>query len=253
MLAGSGARVILSRATDLQQEIPDLPGLGIICGRLDQRGLKKVMADQNPSAVVDCTHPFAEKISENAWKVCTSLGVPFFVYDRPATQEADCDLIRVRDHARAAAEAFSFCRAVLLTIGTRNLPVYMQQAGQARARVCARLLPGPASLAKGVEAGLDPQDVIQARGPFTVQENMAHLRQTRVRCLVTKDSGRAGGVPEKLEAAGRLGVRVIMVNRPVRPGNNIFNNVHELVQDVLLKISSRTDLMQNKQEGKIYE
>lgn len=238
LLAESRVEVILSRATDLKQEIPDLSGLRVIRGRLDEAGLQRVMAEHHAAAVVDCTHPYAGQISENAWKACASLGLPFFVYDRPGIQDADCDLVRVRDHDRAAAEAFSFCRRVLLTIGTGNLTPYARQARQRQGRVYARVLPEPDSLAQGLRAGLEPKDMILARGPFTVRENMVHLRKIRAGCLVTKDSGRAGGVPEKLEAARRSGVRVIMVNRPARPGDRVFNRVDELVKDLLLMISS---------------
>ena len=44
------------------------------------------------------------------------------------------------------------------------------------------------------------------------------MRQLQITLLVTKESGRAGGFPEKLAAARRLGVRVLVIRRPTETG-----------------------------------
>jgi len=60
--------------------------------------------------------------------------------------------------------------------------------------------------------------VVTGKGPFSVDENRSIIQCFGVRVLVTKDSGAAGGVPEKLEAARLEGCRVVVVRRPKPPG-----------------------------------
>ena len=43
--------------------------------------------------------------------------------------------------------------------------------------------------------------------PFTVEDNVRLIRETEAEVLVSKDSGKTGGVDVKVEPAGRQGLR----------------------------------------------
>ncbi len=68
---------------------------------------------------------------------------------------------------------------------------------------------------------IDPPDVtalpdhrlILARGPFTVDDEIALMREAGIDVLVTKNSG-GKATAAKLAAARALGIEVIMVERP---------------------------------------
>jgi precorrin-6A/cobalt-precorrin-6A reductase len=54
---------------------------------------------------------------------------------------------------------------------------------------------------------------IVSRGPFTVEDDIALLRNHAIEMLVSKNSGGSGAI-SKIEAARALSLPVIMINRP---------------------------------------
>jgi precorrin-6A/cobalt-precorrin-6A reductase len=91
------------------------------------------------------------------------------------------------------------------------------------------MLHHPEALAACKQAGLAEAERIFGRGPFSLEQNRTLIRQYGIGVLVTKDSGRAGGVAEKLEAARLEQCRVIVVQRPEETTDNTFDDMDRLV------------------------
>ena len=83
-----------------------------------------------------------------------------------------------------------------------------------------------------LQAGIPPQHILAGRGPFSVEQNRRHIRAFGIGVLVTKDSGRAGGVPEKLQAARSEHCRVVALRRPEAAGPAAFTDVGRLLRAV---------------------
>ena len=69
------------------------------------------------------------------------------------------------------------------------------------------------------------------QGPFSEEMNYAMLRETNARILLTKESGAAGGFPEKLRGAKRAGAAVVVVKRPVEEEGCSVEEVKALLQN----------------------
>lgn len=212
-LVRQGHEVLLSSATQLPLRGKIPAGVRVRSGMLDEQGMVSLLREEKITAVVDATHPYAAAASQNAWKACQAAGVRYLAYERPGTSAEGVH--RVPDHPAAAKLAFSFGKPVLLTTGVRNLAPYVAEARQRDIALKARVLNHPDSVAACHAAGLSEREILCADGPFTVEENISHLRSFGV--LVTKDSGEAGGVDTKLEAARQCGCEVVVIERPKRP------------------------------------
>ena len=64
------------------------------------------------------------------------------------------------------------------------------------------------------DLGFEGKNLIAMQGPFSEEMNRAMLRQYDCRYLVTKDSGKAGGFPEKIQAAISCGAVPVIIGRP---------------------------------------
>ncbi|MFF0610680.1 cobalt-precorrin-6A reductase [Nocardia tengchongensis] len=170
-------------------------------------GLREWLAGNGIEAVVDATHPFAGGITANAAAAAAALGLPVLHVRRPGWLERDGDRwVRVPDLALAAEAAAALGKRVFLTIGRQGVAAFANSEGW----FLIRAIDPP-------EGAVPPQhELLLARGPFSVDEEIALLVERRIDVLVTKDSG--GALTEaKLTAARELGLAVVMIDRPPLP------------------------------------
>ena len=83
-----------------------------------------------------------------------------------------------------------------------------------KGRIFARVLPDSKVIEKCERLGLDAGSIIAVKGPFSEAMNIEMLKHCNVSVMVTKDSGNAGGNDEKINAALKMSIPVIMVERP---------------------------------------
>jgi precorrin-6A/cobalt-precorrin-6A reductase len=173
--------------------------------------LTAFLAEGSADLVLDATHPFAVRITRTAHAVCGRLGTPFVRYERPDWEPPPCTR-QVGSFAEAAGLLQAIGGRVLLTIGAKQLRHFAPLHG--RLALFARILPSVVSLEQALGAGFSSDRLLCLRPPFSREFNRAVLKEYRIDVLVTKASGREGGVVEKVLAAQDLGVEVVMIRRP---------------------------------------
>ncbi|MDP2233374.1 MAG: precorrin-6A reductase [Actinomycetota bacterium] len=231
-LRDAGLEVLVSTATEYGARLaaPDAPSR---CGALNAAGMAELAI--GCAAIIDASHPFARAASEVAREAARLVGVPYLRFQRAVADLGDGALhcASAEEAARAAVAAAGPNATVLLTVGSRTLATYAVACREAGVRCVARVLPVADSLAACSDAGLSPADVVAMQGPTSADLDAALLRHLGATVLVTKDSGSAGGVPEKLEAARRAGAVAIVVARPAEPAEDAAHSVAELTAAVL--------------------
>lgn len=217
-LAVAGADAVFSYAgrTDapVAQPLPTrVGGFGGVAG------LVGYLQDQQISAVVDATHPFAAQMSRNALEACAIAGVRLICLQRPAWRaEAQDDWRHVADIAGAVAALPADRTRVFLAIGKQNLAPFAARSHH----YLLRLVDAPKA------PPLPDCTVVVARGPFTAKNDLDLLRAQRISHIVAKNSG-GTGADAKLIAARELGLRVIMIDRPALPARHVVGSVAEVM------------------------
>ncbi|MCP2163366.1 cobalt-precorrin-6A reductase [Goodfellowiella coeruleoviolacea] len=206
-LVGRGVRVVSSLAGRVSR--PRLPvGEVRVGGFGGPEGLARWLTEHAVAAVVDATHPFAERISAAAVAGARLAGVPLLRVQRPGWQPGPGDRWHWVDSLEQAADAVgALGRRVFLTSGRQGLAAFARRTDL---WFLARCVDPP-------EPPPPPHiEVLLDRGPYHLAGETALLRGHRIDVLVTKDSG--GAMTEaKLVAARELGVPVVVVRRPPRP------------------------------------
>ena len=183
-------------------------------------GLRQWLRDNDITAVIDATHPFAATMTANAAAACAELALPHLVLSRPAWDPGDATLVGSDREAADLVAAKGYSR-VFLTTGRSGSAAFRNSDAWFLIRVVTAPEPGnlPAD-----------HELLLSRGPYRYDDEHRLMRDRRVDVVVTKNSGGELTRP-KLDAAQALGVDVVMINRPPLPaGPTVVGSVDEAVQ-----------------------
>lgn len=181
------------------------------------------------AAVVDATHPFAARMSENAVAACERADIPRLVLLRPPWVRQKGDNWIEFETAQAAAAALPrYGRRAFLTVGVQELAPF---AAIDDMWFLVRLIEGPTD-----PLSLADCQVITGRGPFSADGEQALLESHEIDLLVTKASGGAA-TAAKLEAARRRGLPVVMIQRPPPPPGSLCESPESAVEWVLRQLA----------------
>ncbi len=211
---GKDLTLFVSVATEYGEAmIPPAENVRVTHGRKDASEMAEMIRTTEAELVIDATHPYAEEVTKTLRSVCKETGTAYLRVVRREEHEGTEDCVFVAGNEEAAAFLDAAEGNVLLTVGSKELPVYAKIRG-AEERLFARILPLPDALNSALSLGLKGRNLILMQGPFSEEMNVATLRAVNARYLVTKDTGAPGGFPEKIRAARRLGVTPVVIRRP---------------------------------------
>ena len=169
-------------------------------------GLATWLVAGQTDVLVDATHPFARRMRDNARQAAALAGVALLRLTRPPWAEQPGDRwIAARDADHAAGLLGEAPRRVFLALGAKGLAGFAARPEHSYLVRC--IDPPPAELLpRG--AGL-----VLARGPFTLEGELALLRAHAIEILVAKNSG-GPAAAAKLAAARMLSLPMVMIGRP---------------------------------------
>lgn len=217
-LSGRGLQMTVCVATEYGEVLlGEHADVEIRAGRMDQAQMETMLRQMNFAAVIDATHPYADKVTENIASACRNCAVDYVRLLRSSDSE-NSDGVFVENTAACVEYLKNTQGNIFLTTGSKELPAY----AELHDRIYVRVLPMPASLESCANSGIAPDHIIAMQGPFDEEINLAMLRMTKARYMVTKDTGGPGGYGAKISAAKKAGVQAVVIGRPMqREGMNL--------------------------------
>ena len=193
-------------------------------------GLIGYLRDKAVTHLVDATHPFAARMSDNAVAAAQRTSVAHIALTRPAWVPVPGDRwTHVADMDAAVAALTGKARRVMLALGRMHVDAF---AVQPQHDYLLRFVDPPDR-----PPALPRHHLIVDRGPFDIAGDRRLMERHGTEILVCKNAGGTGAVA-KLGAARALGVPVIMIDRPALPARR---EVHAIA-DVLGWLDHPADL-----------
>ena len=232
-LARKGYPVVISTATEYGGEVAvkNCPGIAVWAGSRGVAARKQALSHSQARVLVDATHPYASLMSEQLMGLSRTLGIPYLRYERPSARVENADELCVTTE-EAARRAIAVGRRIFLATGSKDLATFLQMPGAAEREWFVRVTPEPTFLQRAIDLGVPRSHICAMQGPFSQDFNTALWRDWQIDCVVTKDSGDAGGYHAKVAAAHALKIPVLVVQRPTLAYPSVVSTFDAVLQQL---------------------
>ncbi len=225
-----GVPVVISVATDygkqhLQQQYPHL---SVVSGKIGKEKRGQLLQQLSAKAIVDATHPFSRKMSQQLMGLSKETSIPYVRYERESIIQQD-SIILCKNMEEAAKKALQQGSRIFLSTGVNDLSTFLNTEQKNETTWFVRITPNPDSLNKAFDAGIPSSQICAMQGPFSTEMNVRLWTDWKIDCVVSKDSGEVGGFREKIAAAQQLGIPLVIVQRPAVDYTVVFNTIEEIV------------------------
>ena len=231
-LSLSGIKTDVLTATEYGKSIIDKNDdfINVISGRLDENQMEKFMSENKYKLVVDATHPFAQNVTENIKNACKNTKNQYVRLLRNTADTGNLSCVYVKNHFEAAEYLKNKEGNVFLTTGSNNIEFYTSDKCL-KERVYVRILPLSESLDKCLKSGINPAHIMCIQGPFSKDFNIACIKETNSKFIVTKQTGETGGFNEKISAAVETNIKAIVIKAPEENGVD-FNEFKSIIKNL---------------------
>ena len=158
--------------------------------------------------MIDATHPFAQLVTGEIRGACEISGVQYLRCLREEMEAMPDEADRVI-WAQSVEDAVEYLQntegKILITTGSKETDKNIQKLTEYKERCFARVLSTEQAVMESVALGFEGKHLIAMQGPFSKEMNVATIHQTGAKYFVTKESGKAGGFGEKVQAAKEQG------------------------------------------------
>ncbi|HEY6927425.1 MAG TPA: precorrin-6A reductase, partial [Steroidobacteraceae bacterium] len=214
-LARNYRPIVVSTASEYGGDIvrERCPGVTVWAGRRGVEARRRALRGSGARAIVDATHPYAQVMSEQLIGLAEELAIPYLRYERPGVTDEQ-NVLWCESVGHAAERAIAVGKRIFLATGSKDLAAFLQAPGASAREWFVRVTPEPALIRRAIELGIPRDRILAMQGPFSEGFNHALWRDQHIDCVVTKDSGEAGGFSAKAHAAAALGIPLLVIRRP---------------------------------------
>jgi cobalt-factor III methyltransferase len=214
-LADRRGPIVVSTASEYGGEVAreDCPDVTVWAGRQGVEARRRALLGSHARAIVDATHPYAVQMSEQLMGLSRELDIPYLRYERPSTLDPETTSL-CNSVEEAAERAIATGQRIFLATGSKDLATFLHAPSAGSREWFVRMTPEPALIRRAIDLGIPRDHILAMQGPFSEAFNTALWRDQRIDCVVTKDSGEAGGFSAKVRAAAALEIPLVVIRRP---------------------------------------
>lgn len=240
--------IITSTTTEYGGNIAKDAGSDEVISRpLPREDIINVLNEKNIDLFIDGTHPFAEHVSKTACSIVDEIKIPFIRFERKSMYIGDIENINVSNiyHVNSFEDGGlliknNFNKGNVLHLGGINTASEVLKY-VSRDRFYIRVLKVKSSLEKCRELGILEDHIFPMTASknkdkkIHIDENLELFKKVDAKIILTKESGATGGFKEKIIAANKLNIKIIIIDRPYIEGlkdKTVINSIEELDKEL---------------------
>ena len=179
-------------------------------GAMDAEAMTAFISEHGIRLIVDAAHPFASELHQTVVAVASLLTIPVIRYER-IFPPRDPDITWIDDYGQVPTDI----RTLLATTGVQSISrlKWLEAKG---AMVIYRILNRESSMALAHQQGASDEQLC------------FYPAMPEADAILMKESGLSGGFAEKVEEARQLGMRIIVIKRPLLHFKHRVNGPHGL-------------------------
>ena len=158
-----------------------------------------------------------------------SLGIPYLRHERASSFSSDSGLL-CSSTEQAAGQAIARGKRIFLATGSKDLTTFLKAPDADKCEWFVRVTPEPDFIQRAIDLGVPRSHICAMQGPFSQAFNEALWRDWAIDCVITKDSGDAGGYQAKVAAAQALAIPLLVIQRPQLSYPLITSTFEEVLQ-----------------------
>ena len=215
----------LSVTTSYGEDLARKHAKNVITGKLTKEDMVRFIEKNNINKIIDATHPYAIEVSKNAIQCAKELNIDYLRYERKSliediSYENKYIVSSIEEACKIAREKG---RNIFIGTGSKNLPKIVEDRN-----LIVRVLPTSDVILSCESVGLNADNIIAMKGPFSQSINEEFYKHYNVDIVVTKESGIAGGFLEKVNACETLQIPVVIITREKINYPLVVNEIDEL-------------------------
>ena len=180
--------------------------------------------------IVDAAHPFATELHHNISGTAQNLNLQVIRYERQYEPHTE-DICWCRDYETAILQLKEHGIHRLLSL--TGVQTINRLSGYWKENECwFRILDRDTSREMAIREGFPEDHLVY----YEHEDTASLIARLKPQAILTKESGKSGGFPEKIEAARKSGTPVFVVERPTCSYENVVNGPHGLrlkIQELL--------------------
>lgn len=224
--------IIVTTASEYGKKLVENENIKVKSGRMDIDEIKNFVIENGIKRIFDLSHPYAIEISKNAMEIAQETGIKYFRFERENLEYKDS--INFYDIDEMIIFLEKIDENILVTLGSNNADKFKNMKNLEN--IYFRVLPVSESIEKMETAGIKAKNIIGLQGPFSKEFNKAMYQNFNIKYVVTKESGKIGGEPEKIEAAYETGVIPVVLKRPEIKYLWVTSDISEIVEKFIDKV-----------------
>lgn len=218
----------LSVTTSYGEDLARKHAKNVITGKLAKEDMIKFIQDNKINKIIDATHPYAIEVSKNAINCATELNIDYLRYERKSlieeiSYENKYIVSSIEEACKIAREKG---QNIFIGTGSKNLPQIVDLIPDRN--LVVRVLPTSDVISSCENLGLNADNIIAMKGPFSQSINEEFYKHYNIDIVVTKESGIAGGFLEKVNACETLQIPVVIITRETLNYPLVVNDIDEL-------------------------